>query len=559
LELRQPEKAIALLRERRERLPNSQLFLLEVDVLIAARLWPDALSAAEAAIQQVSEGDDDYLLLELLSRAVRLYIKRLQFLDAFHAFDQAKSIARIRRRKLDLAELQQEWLPIPHDLLAYYASSLAEYTINFQSELLSEYHHYFAQLLVAQADAQKELGNFESSNASLLSALEHYENALLLAPNDVESWYGMGNAYLAIGHLCAEEGGTELSIQRYLSAIECFNNGLIRSDEDVECTNNKAMAIWSIADALKELGRMDEAFDNYSSAMLLLERLVFLAPDDYEILCNLGGVHYDLGELGSKKVRRDEYTQAISYFDHALRINPYDRLSWFNKGNAYNAIGEKLEREGDTTLAYAKYEAAVAAYNMAIVEDEPDVDTWANKANTLRSLAGLAAREQLTSNAADFLMKAIAAFDKATHDARAIGTSTIEPLVDAFGCIVIRTHFAYRQREHSPSERTGIMRDLLERLSDILSLDVQQEVLVKILGQQLEIITYYCPDLLSMSDHDKNRLLRDVQQVNSASPQLAEKIVRTVSVLRKERISGLEHFVDQIDKYVALMFRDTSI
>lgn len=556
LDLRQPEKAIALLRQRKERVSNSELFLLEVDILIALRHWDLALATAEAAIKQVREGDDDYLLLELLSRAVQLKIKRLQFLEAFRAYEEAKGIARIRRKKLDLAELQYEWLPSQLDLLRYYASSLADYTLEFRDEIPSEFHHRFAHLVVAQAAVEKKLGDLEASKANLRLALEHYGDALLLVPSDLESWYGKGNAFLAIGDRLAAQDENEASIQSYISAIECFETGLSRFEDDVECNNNKALSLWSIADVFKHVGQADDAFRYYTKAISLLERLRNAAPDDHIILCNLGQAYYDLGDLGSKLSKTDEYAQAIVCFDQALKINPYDRLSWFNKGNAFNSIGERLESKGDYKLAYTKYEAAVASYDMAIVEKEPDADVWSNKGNALRSLAGLAAKFRSVDTAISFLTKAKVAFDNAADDAAMVGDSYIEPLVDAFGCFVIRTHLLYQQRVHTDEERLAIMRTLLERLSGILFSDVSEEDLIKIVGQQLEIITYYCPDLLTMHDSDKHKLSFDVLRASSSMPSLRTKVLDKLEVLLNKRIDGLKHYQDLIVNYSRLLFGD---
>jgi len=69
---------------------------------------------------------------------------------------------------------------------------------------------------------------------------------------------------------------------------------------------------------------------------------------------------------------RGEYDKALSRFDAAININPYDQFAWYNKGA--------------TLAALDRNEEALDAYEKAIEINPDDQSTWYNKGAILAAL-----------------------------------------------------------------------------------------------------------------------------------------------------------------------------
>lgn len=69
------------------------------------------------------------------------------------------------------------------------------------------------------------------------------------------------------------------------------------------------------------LGAINQAYEAYKKTLEIV-------PDHLEALCSFGRCLLDVGKYG----------EGLKYLEKALRINPDDYISWFNKANAEEAL-----------------------------------------------------------------------------------------------------------------------------------------------------------------------------------------------------------------------------
>jgi tetratricopeptide (TPR) repeat protein len=75
---------------------------------------------------------------------------------------------------------------------------------------------------------------------------------------------------------------------------------------------------------------------------------------------------------GNEHLYKQEYNEAIEYYDKALKIEYNNFDLWFNKGYSLNRLG--------------KHEEAIECYDKAIKINPNDADAWTNKSAALNSL-----------------------------------------------------------------------------------------------------------------------------------------------------------------------------
>lgn len=146
-------------------------------------------------------------------------------------------------------------------------------------------------------------------------AIEHYEHALSLNPDDAL-------AHNNLGLMLASQGWPNEAIFHY----EC---ALSLNPED-------ATAHYNLGNMFKAQGRLDEAITQY-------ERALSLNPDDARSHNNIGLVLASQGRLD----------EATSHYQRALSLNP-------DAANAHNNLGNVLKAQGRLDEAIAQYECALS-------------------------------------------------------------------------------------------------------------------------------------------------------------------------------------------------------
>jgi tetratricopeptide (TPR) repeat protein len=128
---------------------------------------------------------------------------------------------------------------------------------------------------------------------------------------------------------------------------------------DLEISNNELL--------LKEIvlkGNEHVYKNEYNEALGWYDKAIEINPYDANVWNNKG---YALDGLGN-------YKEAIKCFDKAIEINPYDDVSWYNKGYALDGLGN--------------YKEAIKCYDKAIEINPNRVDVRADKGTALGSGLG---------------------------------------------------------------------------------------------------------------------------------------------------------------------------
>ena len=181
---------------------------------------------------------------------------------------------------------------------AYTIERDSEKRIRLLKELIDKYPN--------EKDAHFELGFVYQRRGSFVEAIEEYEKALELAPND-------GYILNAVGYLYSDMG-------EYEKAIEYFKKYAILNPED-------ANPVDSMAEQYFRMGRLDEAIANYKKALEI-------KPDF--------GVGFRVAYIYALK---EDYDESMRWLDHDLDIvaSPGVKAEAFLWQGIYNFMLGKKE------------------------------------------------------------------------------------------------------------------------------------------------------------------------------------------------------------------------
>jgi len=160
-------------------------------------------------------------------------------------------------------------------------------------------------------------------------AIEDYNKAIALNPEDAMAYYNRGTAYA--------------KLKKHEEAIEDYNKAIALDPEYAMAYNNRG-------NAYNELKKHEKAIEDYNKA-------IALNPEDAMGYYNRGNA-YD----GLKK-----HEEAIEDYNKAIALDPEDAMAYYNRGIAYDGL--------------KKHEKAIEDYNKAIALD-PEYATAYNNCGT---------------------------------------------------------------------------------------------------------------------------------------------------------------------------------
>ncbi|MBD2279605.1 serine protease [Aphanizomenon flos-aquae] len=164
-------------------------------------------------------------------------------------------------------------------------------------------------------------------------AIDDYNLAIKINPNDADAYYNRGNVRDDLGD---KQG-----------AIDDYNQA-------IKINPNNANAYYNRGIVRNELGDKPGAIDDYNLA-------IKINPNDADAYYNRGNVRDDLGD---KQGAIDDYNQAI-------KINPNNANAYYNRGIVRNELGDKPGAIDDYNLAIKiNPNDALAYYNRGIVRNE---------------------------------------------------------------------------------------------------------------------------------------------------------------------------------------------
>ena len=218
-------------------------------------------------------------------------------------------------------------------------------------------------------------GNTFAGVGRYQEALNAFDNAIEIDPNNSEAWVGKGEALRIIGR-------NQESIDAFNKAIEIDPNnafawrskGIVLTalgrnqeaitaiDRAMELDPNYLDALQFKGYALKGLGKQQEAAAVFQRIIELSEKLILINQDDFILWHQKGNALHNLGK----------YQEAVDAYDKAIKLNPNDAWTWDNKGNPLFALG--------------RYQEAVDAHNNATKLNPNVAWFWLNKGKALDAL-----------------------------------------------------------------------------------------------------------------------------------------------------------------------------
>jgi tetratricopeptide (TPR) repeat protein len=201
-------------------------------------------------------------------------------------------------------------------------------------------------------------------------AIECFDKAIEINPNDVNIWNSKGTALANLG--------------KYQQAIECFDKAIEINPNDVNIWNSKGTAFHYLS--------------KYQQAIECFDKAIEINPNDADAW-NAKGLSLDYLK---------KYQQAIECFDKAIEINPNDADAWYNKGVALHYLTKHKEAiecydkalainpeqvcawyaKGAAFRKIEKYKEAIECYDKALAINPENAIAWYSKGLALHTLYG---------------------------------------------------------------------------------------------------------------------------------------------------------------------------
>jgi tetratricopeptide (TPR) repeat protein len=192
-------------------------------------------------------------------------------------------------------------------------------------------------LQTLSADDYFVQGNLQYTKGNPITALNHYSNAIRLAPDYASAYYGRAN-------LRTETGQTEGALSDYTQALQL--------------KPSYTQAYYYRGSIYANLGRFESAMADYEQALRL-------NPNFAVVYNNRGTVRFRLGDIkgaivdydralqknpnlrdaynnrGLARHRLGDLKRAINDYDRAIQLDPTRASIYINRGLVYSAFGDK--------------------------------------------------------------------------------------------------------------------------------------------------------------------------------------------------------------------------
>ncbi|MDE3228286.1 MAG: tetratricopeptide repeat protein [Chloroflexota bacterium] len=312
---------------------------------------------------------------------------------------RANALASQGKRVAAIEVLRQATALAPRSVAAWNALGFNLDWLNLTSEALEAFEH--ALLL----DPNNAFACAGKANALSLDypqkAIEYADKALVMDARSVLAFNGKGVALVRLhrfqesldifthaivldstfAHLWSGKGNALLNLGRYQEALDAYNRAV-----DIEPS---AIKWWGKGYALYHLNRYQEALDAHSRAIELDPNYVDAWDGKGAALRSLGR-HQEALDAYDRAIALDpdnanawngkgntlynlnHYQEALDAYDRVIALDPNDASVWNDKGNVFFSL--------------KRFQEAVDAYdrNLALIPN--NVIVWQNKANALRRL-----------------------------------------------------------------------------------------------------------------------------------------------------------------------------
>jgi tetratricopeptide (TPR) repeat protein len=175
------------------------------------------------------------------------------------------------------------------------------------------------------------------SQGNYTQAIQYYDKALAIDPNDKLALNGKGNTLSGQGN--------------YTQAIQYYDKALTLDPKDKVILRNKAdvllnQALYDKGTALYNLGDIAPAIQNYDKATQAIQnydKALAIDPNYKEALSGKGSA---LDGIGNAFYNQGKYTRSIQFYNKALAINSTDSRALYGKQDAISKIAESAPTSG---------------------------------------------------------------------------------------------------------------------------------------------------------------------------------------------------------------------
>jgi tetratricopeptide (TPR) repeat protein len=207
------------------------------------------------------------------------------------------------------------------------------------------------QILPGKIEAYKNLAFAYSVNQNDSMAIQTYQTALKMHPEDFETKNFLGQVYYRV--------------KKYDQAVKILTEVVAAADPK---TKTYSDALYTLAYSYDLMEQSDKAIETYQNALKI-------SPNDKDLTFNLGRLYfmqgkYDLAienfakvlvdnpddfdanlNIGNAYLQLEKFKEAIPYFEKATVVKP-------NNTNAWNNLGVSYVRSGDLEKGKAAFAKA---------------------------------------------------------------------------------------------------------------------------------------------------------------------------------------------------------
>jgi DNA-binding winged helix-turn-helix (wHTH) protein/tetratricopeptide (TPR) repeat protein len=200
-----------------------------------------------------------------------------------------------------------------------------------------------------------------------------------------------------------------------------FLRGSDGKDLSLPALTLRAKGLQTIGEVSRSRGQSQQALDAFAEAHKILSRQHSLAPQDVQVLKNLGANAYWLAQI--HKDRNDWSGAGRSlgdYLDFANQLNraePDNPEWWVEQSYAHNNLGALAQTRGNPALAAPEFAASIALKQRALARmpDSADVavelaDSYSWLASARETLGELGEAERLYAQEMDVVLRLCARF-----------------------------------------------------------------------------------------------------------------------------------------------------
>jgi superkiller protein 3 len=199
-----------------------------------------------------------------------------------------------------------------------------------------DYYQKAIELTPQDAIVYNKMGAAYAAKSDYTQAMIYFKKALEIDPNNAYAYNNLGNVYA--------------SIKEYTQAIYCFQKAILIAPYEAYAYNNLGNAYSSqhnyvnaieqymqavkidpsFAGAYSNMGTAYADLQNYNQAIDCYNKAISLDPGFSDAYNNLGYANYEL----------KNYEQALTYFKKAISISPHFAEAYSNIGLVYGEQGK---------------------------------------------------------------------------------------------------------------------------------------------------------------------------------------------------------------------------